>query len=100
MIPHIVFANRVDGYSPGPARWACSALAAAAPPDRHTSGITQPPVHAIAVERILDHARRRGRSTRQVAEAFLDRRWAALLCWGWWLAEGRGPRGRGRVPGG
>ena len=76
MIPHIVFANKVDGYFPGPARWACSALAADAPRDRHTSGITQPPVHAIAVERILDHARRRGRSTRQVAEAFLDRRWA------------------------
>ncbi|PQP53477.1 MGH1-like glycoside hydrolase domain-containing protein, partial [Mycolicibacterium austroafricanum] len=26
MIPHIVFANGVDGYFPGPARWACSAL--------------------------------------------------------------------------
>ena len=25
MIPHIVFANGVDGYFPGPARWACSA---------------------------------------------------------------------------
>ena len=76
MIPHIVFANGVDGYFPGPARWACSALAANAPRTRHTSGITQPPVHAIAVQRILDHARTRGRSTRAVAESFLDRRWA------------------------
>ena len=75
MIPHIVFANGVDGYFPGPARWATSALAANAPRNRHTSGITQPPVHAIAVQRILDHARSRGRSTRAVAEAFLDRRW-------------------------
>src|SRR6202165_541159 len=56
MIPHIVFANGVDGYFPGPARWATSALAANAPRTRHTSGITQPPVHAIAVQRILDHA--------------------------------------------
>ena len=76
MIPHIVFASGVDGYFPGPARWACSALAAHAPRSRHTSGITQPPVHAIAVQRILDNARSRGRSTRAVAEAFLDRRWA------------------------
>ena len=43
MIPHIVFANGVDGYFPGPARWATSALAAHAPRTRHTSGITQPP---------------------------------------------------------
>ena len=57
MIPHIVFANGVDGYFPGPARWATSALAGNAPRTRHTSGITQPPVHAIAVQRILDHAR-------------------------------------------
>ncbi|MBV8966990.1 MAG: glycogen debranching protein, partial [Mycobacteriaceae bacterium] len=71
--------------------------AAAAPRHRHTSGITQPPVHAIAVERILDHARRRGRSTRQVAESFLDRRWADLVRWHRWLAEARDQRGRGRI---
>ena len=89
MIPHIVFANGVDGYFPGPARWACSALAAHAPRTRHTSGITQPPVHAIAVQRILDHARSRGRSTRAVAEAFLDHRWDDLVGWHRWLAEAR-----------
>ena len=97
MIPHIVFANGVDGYFPGPARWACSALAANAPRTRHTSGITQPPVHAIAVQRILDHARTRGRSTRAVAEAFLDRRWADLVRWHRWLAEGRDQNSHGRI---
>jgi hypothetical protein len=97
MIPHIVFANGVDGYFPGPARWATSALAANAPRNRHTSGITQPPVHAIAVQRILDHARSRGRSTRAVAEAFLDRRWDDLVRWHRWLAEARDPRARGRI---
>ena len=97
MIPHIVFANGVDGYFPGPARWATSALAANAPRNRHTSGITQPPVHAIAVQRILDHARTRGRSTRAVAEAFLDRRWADLVRWHRWLAEARDPNEHGRV---
>lgn len=97
MIPHIVFANGVDGYFPGPARWACSALAAHAPRTRHTSGITQPPVHAIAVQRILDHARSRGRSTRAVAEAFLDHRWDDLVSWHRWLAEARDQNGRGRI---
>lgn len=97
MIPHIVFANGMDGYFPGPARWDCAALTPHAPRSRHTSGITQPPVHAIAVQRILDHARRRGRSTRMVAEAFLDRRWDDLVRWHRWLAECRDPHGRGRI---
>ena len=74
-----------------------SALAADAPRTRHTSGITQPPVHAIAVQRILDHARTRGRSTRQVAEAFLDRRWGDLVRWHRWLAECRDQNDRGRI---
>jgi hypothetical protein len=97
MIPHIVFASGVDGYFPGPARWACSALAANSPRTRHTSGITQPPVHAIALQRVLDHARRRGRSTRAVAEAFLDRRWNDLVRWHRWLAEARDPNSHGRI---
>ena len=63
------------------------------PRTRHTSGITQPPVHAIAVQRILDHARSRGRSTRAVAEAFLDRRWDDLVRWHRWLAEARDQNG-------
>lgn len=43
MIPHIVFANGVDGYFPGPTRWDVNALAAHAPLGTATSGITQPP---------------------------------------------------------
>src|SRR4029453_15670368 len=87
MIPHIVFANGVDGYFPGPPRWATSALAANAPRTRHTSGITQPPVHAMAGQRIPHHGRPAGRSPRAVAEAFLDRRWPDLVRWHRWLAE-------------
>ena len=97
MIPHIVFAVGVDGYFPGPDRWDCERLAANAPQGRHTSGITQPPVHAIAVQRILDRARARGRSTRSVAEAFLDRRWDDLVRWHRWLAEARDPEQVGRI---
>ena len=97
MIPHIVFANGVDGYFPGPDRWACSELTDNAPTARATSGITQPPVHAIAVQRILERARSRGRSTRAVAEAFLDRRWADLVRWHRWLATARDPEQQGRI---
>lgn len=97
MIPHIVFADGADGYFPGPERWACGQLAAAAPAAPRTSGITQPPVHAVAVQRILDHARSRGRSTRAVAEDFLRRRWPDLMRWHRWLALARDPTGSGRV---
>ncbi|GAB2634338.1 glycogen debranching protein [Prescottella soli] len=97
MIPHIVFANGVDGYFPGPARWQCRELAGYAPIGVDTSGITQPPVHAIAVQRILDHARRHGRSTRAVAEEFLDRRWTDLMRWHRWLAHARDRDGNGRI---
>ena len=54
-------------------------------------------MHAIAVQRILDHARGRGRSTRAVAEAFLDRRWDDLVRWHRWLAEARDQNARGRI---
>ncbi len=97
MIPHIVFAGGVDGYFPGPDRWACSELAAHAPEGRQTSGITQPPVHAIAVQRILERSRVRGRTTHAVAEAFLDRRWSDLVRWHRWLAEARDPGGHGLI---
>lgn len=97
MIPHIVFAPGVDGYFPGPQRWACRELAAAAPAGCDTSGIIQPPVHAIAVQRILDRARTSGRSTRAGAESFLDRRWDDLMRWHRWLAEARDPDQHGRI---
>ncbi|WP_027505991.1 glucosylglycerate hydrolase [Rhodococcus sp. UNC23MFCrub1.1] len=97
MIPHIVFASGVDGYFPGPARWQVNELAGHAPVGVHTSGITQPPVHAIAVQRILDHARRRGRTTRQVAGEFLDRRWPDLVRWHRWLAHARDQNHTGRI---
>ncbi|HEY5855221.1 MAG TPA: glycogen debranching protein [Aldersonia sp.] len=97
MIPHIVFANGVDGYFPGPARWECRELALHAPPGPDTSGITQPPVHAIALQRILDHSRRHGRTTRAVAEGFLDRRWPDFVRWHRWLAHARDPKQDGRI---
>lgn len=97
MIPHIVFAPGSDGYFPGPDRWGTRELAVNAPASVQTSGITQPPVHAIAVQRILDHANRHGRTTRSVAGEFLDRRWPDLVRWHRWLAHARDPQEQGRI---
>ena len=97
MIPHIVFADGVDGYFPGADRWDCARLAADAPGGRQTSGITQPPVHAIAVQRILERARADGPSTHAIAEDFLNRRWNDLMRWHRWLAEKRDPGQSGRI---
>src|SRR5690625_5214362 len=50
MIPHIVFSS-AEGYFPGPTRWQ-SPRSVHAPTEVATSGITQPPVHAIALDLI------------------------------------------------
>ena len=56
MVPHIVFDPDADGYFPGPDRWACAQFSADAPREVLTSGICQPPVHAIAAARIVEVA--------------------------------------------
>jgi glucosylglycerate hydrolase len=95
MIPHIVF-SAGDGYFPGPERWGTES-AAAAPGAVRTSGICQPPVHAIAVRRIVDAGRRQGGSAREAAEAFVRETFGAWLAWHRWLATARDPDRRGLV---
>src|SRR5213082_2578870 len=46
MVPHIVFNPAASGYFPDPARWETT-LSPAKPPEMQTSGMCQPPVHAI-----------------------------------------------------
>jgi hypothetical protein len=53
MVPHIVFDPAAEGYWPGPAQWECARYSEDAPEHTATSGICDPPVHAIAVDRIL-----------------------------------------------
>jgi hypothetical protein len=89
MIPHIVFADDESGYFPGPGWWRCAELTDAAPRQPSTSGICQPAVHAIAVARILEVARRRGGTDRDAAEAFVQRSWPALFAWHRWLMTAR-----------
>ena len=95
MIPHIVFSD-APGYFPGPEVWG-TAVAPAKPAHVQTSGITQPPVHAIAVARILDLARRRGGHAAQEAEEFASAHLEDLVRWHGWLSRVRDPTGLGLV---
>lgn len=95
MIPHIVFSN-VDGYFPGPQRWGTD-KAPAAPRQPATSGICQPPVHALAVDYILQQARRSGGTDLRLAEEFAHDLFMPLMRWHRWLATERDPEHVGLV---
>jgi glucosylglycerate hydrolase len=90
MLPHIVFAPGSGDYFPGPDRWGTD-RATAAPAHVRTSGICQPPVHAIALRHILDRGRENGGADRQLAEAFVAGSFDGWLAWHRWLARVRDP---------
>lgn len=87
MIPHIVFTS-ATGYFPGPDRWGTDA-APQRPRHVRTSGICQPPVHAIAIRRIVDVARRTSRVDAALAEGFAARVWQRLYRWHRWIIRYR-----------
>src|SRR5665647_1913586 len=95
MIPHIVFTD-VPGYFPGPDVWGTDA-AEAKPAGVQTSGICQPPVHAIAVARILQAGRRLVGRDAEEAEAFAAEAVPKLAAWHRWLSDARDPSGRGLI---
>jgi hypothetical protein len=97
MIPHIVFVDDAPDYFPGPHWWRCAEVTDAAPRRPPTSGLCQPALHAIAVGRILEVARRRGGTDRATAEAFVRRRWPALYAWHRWLMTTRADADPGLV---
>lgn len=94
MIPHIRFAERGGDYFPGPRRWG---RAAAMPDGIATSGICQPPVHAIAVRHVLDRGRENGGQDQEIAERFAAATFDGWLAWHRWLATARDPDGIGLV---
>lgn len=96
MIPHIVFSPDVDLYFPGPDRWGTD-TAEARPSHIRTSGICQPPVHAIALRHVLDRARENGGEDRVQAERFAQATFDSWLAWHRWLATARDPSGMGLV---
>ena len=99
-VPHIVFNPDAPpkSYFPDAERWNTSGLSEHAPESAHTSGLCQPPVHAIAVLRIWETARSSGDERRQDrARAFLGSNYPRLFSWHRYLATARDPEGSGLV---
>jgi glucosylglycerate hydrolase len=97
MLPHIVFDPDEHSYFPGPDRWGCAAVSDDVPEAPRTSGICQPPVHALAVERILAIAARQGPATAAHVRAWLPGAYRRLLAWHRYLAGQRDPEGAGLI---
>jgi hypothetical protein len=95
LLPHIVFDPAADGYWPGPAQWECTVHSEEAPTAPATSGIIDPPVHAIAVDRILALAARAGGGELEATEAWAARIYPRLLAWHRFLARDRSDKETG-----
>jgi len=98
-IPHIVFNPEAppESYFPGPEHWASAADGPEAPTGpAMTSGLCQPPVHAIAAMRILQVAEARGEGVAETRE-FLEEAYPKLLAWHRYLATARDPEESGLV---
>ena len=95
MVPHLVFRAGPDHpYFPGPEWWDTSVSPAAPAPPMKTTGICQPPVHALALQRIW-------RLTPQEWQPEIRRRIQALyprmVSWHRYLATHRDPEASGLV---
>ena len=98
-LPHVIFNPEAPpkSYFPDAERWSSAALSADAPSSPHTSGLCQPPVHAIAVLRIWETAQGRDERRIQIAREFLHDSYPRLLAWHLYLTTARDPEGSGLV---
>ncbi|RAY17262.1 glycogen debranching protein [Actinomadura craniellae] len=97
LVPHIVFTDGDAPYEPGPKRWTCRELCADAPSGASTSGLIQPPVHGVAVRRILDAARSAPAAERREVVERIRALWPSLLAWHRYLAAYRDADGLGQL---
>lgn len=93
MVPQIVFnPDAPEGsYFPDAARWDVAARTEDAPRGIATSGIIQPPVHAIAIREICDAAEP------EQAHAIAAEFYQPLLNWHRYLMSARDPEGSGLI---
>jgi len=94
LVPHIVFRAGPDHpYFPGP-EWWDTGVSPAAPAGVRTTGICQPPVHALALRRIwqLTPPARRPEIRARIRALF-----PKMVSWHRYLATGRDPEGSGLV---
>ena len=98
-IPHIVFNPKAppESYFPGPEHWASATESPDAPPGPSlTSGLCQPPVHAIAARHILRVAEARDEGVAET-RMFLGEAYPKLFAWHRYLATARDPENSGLV---
>ncbi|HEX6422599.1 MAG TPA: hypothetical protein VFZ79_03925 [Acidimicrobiales bacterium] len=96
MVPQIVFDPSValGAYEPRHRTWATAGLC---PPEVATSGICQPPVHAIALARVREVADGRGDGTVAAVDRAIVDLYPRLAAWHRWLHTARDPDGTGIV---
>jgi hypothetical protein len=95
MVPHIVFRAGPDQpYFPGPEWWDCAISPAAPPPPLKTTGICQPPVHALAVRRIWQLT---PQAEQPEIRARIQALYPRLVNWHRYLATHRDPEASGLV---
>lgn len=97
MVPHIVFDPDAEGYFPGPDRWACAEVSADAPAKPLTSGICQPPVHAVAALRAVRAAGRQGAPAASCALRWAETFLPKLMAWHRFLVRERTEASTGLV---
>jgi len=95
MVPHIVFDSAADGYWPGPAQWECARFNEDATGFPATSGICDPPVHAIAMDRILTVATATGGRELELTRGWAAHLYPKLLAWHRFLARDRADKSTG-----
>ncbi len=95
MVPHIVFrAGPDEAYFPGPEWWDCAIAPAAPALPVQTTGICQPPVHALAVQRIWQLT---PEAQRPEIRARMQALYPRLVRWHRYLATQRDPEASGLV---
>lgn len=92
LLPQIVYNPELSGrYFPGAKFWHADE-SPYAPRDHKTSGVVLPPVHAVAVLHIYQHA-----EDVEAARGFLEESFAHLEAWHEYLYRDRDPKGEGLV---
>ena len=89
-IPHIVFNPTARDYFPGAEWWASATTSTSAPREPATSGLVQPPVHAIALHHLLRTARNSEPMLARIAALY-----PRMLAWHHYLARFRDPQETG-----
>jgi hypothetical protein len=95
MVPHVVFRAGSDHpYFPGPEWWDTSVSPAAPAPPMKTTGICQPPVHALALQRIWQLT---PPARQPEIRARIQALYPRLVNWHRYLATHRDPEASGLV---